>query len=105
MTDTEALEKARQAVMRFRELLDILAQQVQEGEEAYARLFAALDPAETDGLQVKEVQRLAARAIVADPEPLRRAALVQGFGCRNLERDFTQVHDALFFEDGANGAE
>ena len=84
--------------MRFRELLDIMQQQIQEGEEAYARLFASLDPADTEGLQIKEIQRLAAHDVIADPEPLRRAALHQGFNCRNLERDFEQVHDALFFE-------
>ncbi|GIL08644.1 MAG: hypothetical protein BroJett033_1550 [Chloroflexota bacterium] len=98
MTDAEALEKARQAIMRFRELLDIMQQQINEGEQAYARLFAALDPAETDGRAVKEIQRLAAHAVAASPEALRRAALHQGFGCRNLERDFTQVHDALVFD-------
>lgn len=105
MTDAEYLEKARQAIMRFRELLDIMQQQVQEGEEAYTRLFAALDPAETNGLAVKEIQRLAAYDVVADPEPLRRAALHQGFSCRNMERDFTQIHDALFFGDGVSEAE
>ena len=98
MADAEALEKARQAIMRFRELLDIMRQQLSAGEEAYARLFAMLDPAETDGRAVKEVQRLAAHEVAANPEPLRRAALGQGFGCRNLERDFIQVHDALVFD-------
>jgi hypothetical protein len=98
MTEAEQLEKARQAIMRFRELLDIIQQQLEDGERAYDRLFAALNAAETAGLQTKAIQGLAAHEVAANPEPLRRAALHQSFSCRNMERDFAQVHDALVFD-------
>ena len=36
----EQYEKTRQGVMRLRELLDLMREQLEEGERAYERLFA-----------------------------------------------------------------
>lgn len=91
--DPETIERLRQGVMRYRELLDILHTQIDEGEQAYAQLMARLSPEETDGLSEKAVQGLLAEQLSDDPAPLGKAALTMRFHMRNLERDFEQLHD------------
>lgn len=90
----EEHEKARQAIMRFRELLDIMRMHLEEGEQAYRQLFAHLPP-EAEGLPEKERQALVARSVVEDSTALRRAALQLRFDARDMERAFEEVHDNL----------
>jgi hypothetical protein len=89
----EELEKARQGIMRMRELLDILHERAEEGERAYQRFFAGLSPEDTAGLKEKEVQRLAAYAIVDDRSRIMTPALSMSFTLRELGREFEQIHD------------
>lgn len=98
MTNPENVEKTRQAIMRLRELLDIMRAELERGEAAYADLFAALNPDDTRDLREKEIQRLAAIAILDDTSPLSDAALHLRFATRSLERDFEQIYDNLMTE-------
>lgn len=98
MTNPENVEKTRQAIMRLRELLDLMRDELDQGEAAYADLFASLSPDDIHGLKEKEVQRLAAIAILDDTSALSDAALHLRFAARNLERDFEQIYDNLMTE-------
>jgi hypothetical protein len=103
MTNSEQVEKTRQAIMRLRELLDLMRAQLEEGEAAYAQLFASLNPDDIRDLNEKEVQRLAALAILDDTSAasgtaLSDAALNLRLAARNLERDFEQLYDNLMTE-------
>ncbi len=93
MPDSEKVETLRQAVMRMRELLDIMNAQLTEGERDYAALFAHLKPEEVANLREKERQGLAALRLLDDSSPLQNAALRLRFAARELERDFEQLHD------------
>ncbi|MCC6905790.1 MAG: hypothetical protein IT326_08120 [Anaerolineae bacterium] len=95
----ENIEKARQAIMRFRELLNIMQGRLHEGEHYYARLFDNCSEEDRANLQTKLLQRVAAHDVRADPTPLRRAALKMRFSSRELEKAFEELHDAVFFEE------
>lgn len=97
MNDPEQVEKMRQAVMRLRELLDIMGGQLAEGERAYARLFASFNPEETANLREKERQGLAALQLLDDPSALANAALNLRFVARELEREFEQLYDNIMY--------
>ncbi len=51
MTNDEQIEKIRQAIMRYRELLDILQQRLAQGEKDYAALFDLLTTEQKTGLE------------------------------------------------------
>lgn len=91
--DPDTIEVLRQGVMRFRELLDILQAQLDEGEQAYTALLARLSDEETAGMSEKAIQGLVAETLQDDPRPLGEAALNMRFHMRNMERDFEQLHD------------
>lgn len=99
MTNTEQIEKLRQGIMRLRELLDLLHAELDEGEQAYVRLFADCSPEDRATLKEKDLQRQAALSLVDDSSPLRDAALHLRYVARNLERDFEQLHDNLLPAD------
>jgi len=94
----EKYERTRQAVMRLRELLDLMREQLEEGEQAYAQLFAAIPPEEMSSRKQKDLQGLAAVPLIDDPTPLGNAANQMRFAARNLERDFEQLHDNIMAE-------
>lgn len=98
MTNPEKIEKNRQAIMRLRELLDIMRAQLEAGEAAYAALFMSLNPDDRRNLREKEIQRLAAIAILDDTSSLSSAALNLRFATRSLERDFEQLYNNLLSE-------
>ena len=79
--------------MRMRELLDILHARVDEGERAYQHFFDGLSPEDTAGLKEKEIQRLAAYAIVDDRSQIMTPALHLCFVLRDLANEFEQIHD------------
>ncbi len=93
MTSPEELEKARQGIMRMRELLDILHERLEEGERAYQQFFDGLSPEDTAGLKEKEMQRLAAYAVVDDRSRIMTPALHLCFVLRDLGSEFEQIHD------------
>lgn len=97
MHDPEQVEKMRQAVMRLRELLDIMGGQLAEGERAYAKLFANLNPEESASLKEKERQGLAALELLDDPAALADVALHLRLVSRDLERDFEQLYDNVMY--------
>jgi chromosome segregation ATPase len=91
MHDPEQVEKVRQAIMRYRELLDLLKARTETAERRYAALFSELDEAQR-ALPEKLQQREAALRALDDLEPLRRAALRMHFDLRDLERAFEEVY-------------
>lgn len=91
----EHVEKARQAVMRYRELLDLMRLRLEEGEKRYEQLFANITPEERQGKGEKDVQTLVARQLVDDLEPLSRAVLQAQFDARELQRAFVELYDII----------
>ena len=98
LTVDEKIERTRQAIMRLRELLDIMAGQVEEGEALYRQLFAQCSPEEVATLKEKDLQLQAAYHLFDDPSSIGDAALHMAFTARNLERDFQQIHDNVMVE-------
>lgn len=94
MTNPEHVEKSRQAIMRMKELLEILRVRLEEGEQAYDALFTSLSP-EDLALREKDRQTKAAYLLLEDPERFSRAVLHMRFTMRDLERDFEQLYDNL----------
>lgn len=96
MTHTsDEIERIRQAIMRWRELLDILASRQEASEAAYAALFQHLSEDERAVLKEKEQQWRIAEQIAEDTEELRRGLLKMRFAMRDLEREFESTHDNL----------
>lgn len=98
MRSREEVEKVRQEIMRFRELLDIMQGIVQRGERSYEKLFTGLDKAETDGLKEKDRQWKAAEIHVNDLEALSRAVMQMRFDSRDLERAFEELYNIITAE-------
>ncbi len=98
MSDPEQVEKTRQAIMRLRELLDLLRGELEAGEQAYARLFDGCTPEEIASLKQKDLQQRAALGLIDHPEALGDAALHLRFVMHNLERDFEQLYDNVMTE-------
>jgi hypothetical protein len=97
MTNLEHLEKMRQAVMRMRELLDILHGQTQQAEKGYAKLFAHLSEAE-QAKPEKDRQRLAALPLLDDAAPLSQLALTMRWQMHEMNKEFEQLYDNTLIE-------
>ena len=93
LTVDEKIERTRQAIMRYRELLDIMRGQLEEGEDLYRRMFDGCNPEDIAALKEKDRQLHAAYSLFEDPTSIGDAALHMAFTARNLERDFHQIHD------------
>ena len=91
--DAEQLETARQAIMRFRELLDLMRYNWEEANQAYEQLFANVSPEDRQTLREKDQQKVAAQDVVADATALSQAALHMRLHARNMERDFEQLYN------------
>ncbi len=98
MTHREQLEKTRQAIMRYRELLDLLHQHVDQAERRYEGWFAAIPAEDLDGLPEKQRQGRAAEHYVSDPQTIADGALHLRFVCREFEKEFEQLHDNVLTE-------
>jgi hypothetical protein len=98
MITDEKIERTRQAIMRIRELLDILKRELAQGEERYQQLFAQLTPEQMATLKEKDLQLQASYYHVEDSSAIGDAALHLRFVCRNLERDFEQVYNNVMAE-------
>jgi hypothetical protein len=102
MSDHEQIERVRQQIMRLRELLTIMSKSVDNGEKAYARLFALLSEEEKSGLKEKDLQWKAAERMIGDLTPLKSAAMDLRFGARELERNFEQLYDIIASSEEIN---
>ncbi len=92
---TEEIEKVRQAIMRFQELLRVMRQQLETGERAYSALFSRFSPADVANMKEKDLQWKLAEVMADDLSPLRKAVIQMRFDARNLERDFEQLYDII----------
>lgn len=99
MTSTEHVEKVRQAIMRYRELLDLLHTSVANAEKNYAALFDSVTQEQKESLPEKLLQREAALIAIENMEPLRRAALNMQFRMRDFERGFEDIYNNIAPED------
>ena len=95
MATNEEIEKIRQAIMRFRELLDIMQLKVNDGNRAYARLLAGFGE---EGMKEKDVQWLVAQDLVEDPSTLRDAVIYAQFDAREMMRAFEELYNILIPE-------
>jgi uncharacterized protein YhaN len=96
---TDQHEKIRQAIMRYRELLDLLRAQLEHSERAYARLFNGIDTDTRSTLPEKALQGEAARLALADLEPLRRAVLHMQFEMRGFEQGFEELYGKIAVDE------
>lgn len=92
---TEDIEKVRQGIMRYRELLDIMRFRLEEAEKAYEGLFTKYVPDERDGMEIKKLQWLIAERIIDQPIDLTRAVMQIRFDARDLEKAFEELYDNL----------
>lgn len=98
MTNREDIEKVRQEIMRFRELLNIMTKNVQDGERAYASLFNALSEEDKKSLKEKDLQWKAAELIINDLTAFGNAVLGMRFKARELEKCFEELYDIIVTE-------
>jgi hypothetical protein len=95
MTEHEDIERVRQAIMRYRELLDVMQEHLNEGDRMYKRLIAQHAPEDTTGMSEKEIQWEVAEQIVDDTEALKRAVGHMHFQTHQMERDFSDLYGIL----------
>lgn len=99
----EQVERVRQQIMRYRELLDILHSRLRDAERAYNRLFDACTAEEKSSLREKELQRVAAiRLLENDLTLLSDAVLTMRYDARDMEREFDHLYGLIvtdFYED------
>jgi hypothetical protein len=105
MTEREDIEKVRQEIMRFRELLNIMAQQLQTGERAYASLFSKCSDEDVESLRDKDLQWKVAQQIIEvnDLAPLRKAVMHMRYNARTMERDFEELYDLIATTSATDG--
>ena len=95
MPDNEDIEKVRQEIMRFRELLNIMRQLLQDGEHAYTQLFANCSPEDMKNMKEKDLQWKVAQQIINDLTPLRNGVMQARYDARELERGFEELYDII----------
>jgi hypothetical protein len=98
METTEKIEKVRQGIMRFRELLDIMQEQLDASDQAYTQLFSRCSPEELQGLKVKDQQGVLAQKLADDRKPLGDAILRSRFNAREMERAFEELYNAVMLD-------
>lgn len=94
MSQEEDVEKVRQAIMRYRELLDVLNARIHQAEKRYQALFAVI-PAEKKTLPLKALQREAALLALDDMEPLRKATLAVYYDLHDMTKAFEEVYNNI----------
>ena len=95
MPSSEEIEKVRQEIMRFRELLNIMRQNLEDGERAYTQLFSTCSSEDRMNMKQKDLQWKVAEEMVGDVSQLRKAVSHLRFDARNLERAFEELHDII----------
>jgi hypothetical protein len=96
--EPEDIEKIRQAIMRYRELLDVASARLKQHEQIYERLFTQLTP-EQRALSEKLQQREAAIIALENLDPLRQALLGASFDLRDIHRAFEETYNNIAPED------
>ena len=95
MATSEEIEKVRQEIMRFRELLTLMRGHLENGERAYTKLFADFLPADAAALKEKDQQWKIAETIIDNLSPLDRAVSRVSFDAHMLEQNFRELHDII----------
>ena len=95
MTEHEKIEKIRQELIQFRELLNIMSEQVHEGEQSYEALLSMCSDEDMESLRERDLQWKVAQRIIGDLSPLSKAVIHMRFNARNMERDFEQLYDII----------
>lgn len=95
MTNSEDIEKVRQEIMRFRELLNLMRQRQEDGERAYQQLFSRCSPDQMQTMKEKDLQRLVAEQMAGDLSAIRKAVGQLRFQSRELERAFEELYDII----------
>jgi hypothetical protein len=98
MADKSVVEKARQAIMRYQEMLAMMREQLEMGEQMYLRMmqqYAADAPSE---MKEKDRQRRMAENMVEDMTPLMRAVNMMRFYVHDLDRAFEELQGVLYAE-------
>ena len=95
MTDREEIEKVRQEIMRFRELLNIMRQKLEDGEQAYTQLMSKYSAEDAKSLKHKDLQWKIAEQIIHEPSALSNAVIRARFDARELERNFEELYDII----------
>ena len=104
MFEREDIEKIRQEIMRFRELLTLMQGYQKSGEQSYAKLFARFSAEETAGIREKDLQWKAAEAMSPDDvAELGRAVGQMRFYARELERNFEDLHGTILAAQDSEG--
>ncbi|MBK9746820.1 MAG: hypothetical protein IPO91_08540 [Chloroflexi bacterium] len=91
----EHIEKIRQEVMRFRELLDVMKLRLELGDQLYTGLFAHLTEEEKQGKREKDLQTLVAYHLEEDQKPLEDAVLRMQFEARDFEKAFEELYGKI----------
>jgi hypothetical protein len=89
------IEKVRQEIMRFKELLGVMRGNLEDGERTYAKLFADFSAEEMAGTKEKDLQWKLAERMVDDVSVLGTSAGQMRFRARNLERAFEELQDII----------
>ena len=95
----EEIEKVRQEIMRLRELLNIMRQNLDAGERSYAGLFSNCTPEEKTTMKEKDLQWKVAEQIVGDVSQLRNAVANLWFYTRELEKSFEELHGIIGYTE------
>lgn len=95
MASNEEIERMRQAIMRFRELLDIAQLRVQDGERAYDHLFAGFTPEQLAATKEKDLQWLLAEDLLDDPKMLGNAVMQAQYDMQDMERAFEELYHII----------
>lgn len=93
MTNREQHEKLRQAIMRYRELMDIAQAMMARAERDYHHLFADVPEQARATLAEKALQGEAAKLAMNNLKPLQDALLRLRFGFYDLSKEFEQTYN------------
>lgn len=89
------IERVRQQIMRFHELLDVTQARLDEQRRDYEALFASLPVDAIAGLREKDAQWKLAEAMLDDTTPLQKAVLRARFDCRELMHAYDELHGII----------
>ena len=95
MANREEIEKVRQEIMRFRELLNIMRDKLQYGERVYEGLFSGFSPDEKKVVKEKDLQWKLAEGMVSDTSRLAQAVIQMQYYSREMERDFDELYNII----------
>ena len=95
MTEQEDIERVRQAIMRFRELLTLMGEKLKDGELAYTQLFSKCTAEDVQRLKPKDLQWQVAEQLIDDLPPLRQSVGQMYYETRTLHREFEELYSII----------